>query len=223
MEPYSQVTERGQDALMATGTSSSSTSGPSTKKADDSYSKKAIAVEIDLDEAFLTQTFLAMAEPPPYREYMEYVFTAAAKTKAPLTAAARKKRLEVQERYLSAPEKELFRQAKAKEWQSWVANRVVRMIDGHGINPHRIIRSRWVLTWKTDAGSGDKVAKARLVLLGYEDPDLGSYLADAPTLSRPGKYIILATASIQMARLHVGRTYRLSARRLFDPKGAALL
>ena len=47
-----------------------------------------------------------------------------------------------------------------------------------------------------DGGSGDKAAKARLVLLGYEDPDLESYRADAPTISRPGKYITLATASM---------------------------
>ena len=92
----------------------------------------------------------------------------------------KKKRLELQERNLTNAEKELFRTAKSKEWSSWVANRVVRLIDGRGVDAKRIIRSRWVLSWKVD-DSGGRVAKARLVLLGYQDPDLGTYRADAPT------------------------------------------
>ena len=48
---------------------------------------------------------------------------------------------------------------------------------GAGVPLSRIMRMRWVLTWK-DAAEHDpdqtRKAKARLVVLGYTDPDLVS-------------------------------------------------
>ena len=123
---------------------------------------------------------------------MEEVFSA---TLAP-GAPARKKRAEVNFRDLTEPEKELFRTAKAKEWSSWVAHRVVRLIDASLIDPRRVIRSRWVLNWK-QGDKGNKTAKARLVLLGYQDPDLGTYRSDAPTIARQAKYLLANTAAIK--------------------------
>ena len=76
-----------------------------------------------------------------------------------------------------------------------MANRVVQLLDGSKLNKKRVIKSRWVLTWKYD--KNNKSAKARLVLLGYQDPDLGTYRSDAPTLTRSSKYLLLATAAIK--------------------------
>ena len=69
---------------------------------------------------------------------------------------------------------------------------VVRRLDGHHIDKGWVIRARWVLTWKKEGTN--KKAKARLALLGYMDPDLGSDRQDAPTTPRASKYLLAATA-----------------------------
>jgi hypothetical protein len=110
------------------------------------------------------------------------------------TQAARRK-VEVKERFLTKDEKTEFRKAKAKEWNSFVDNCVVEIATSRGIDPKRIIGSRWVLTWKiTDKGPQ---AKARLVLLGYQDPDLGKYQRASPTLTRCGRNLIFQIAAQQ--------------------------
>ena len=53
-----------------------------------------------------------------------------------------------------------------------------------------ILRARWVLTWKeldpiaSEAEGCQRKAKARLVILGYEDPDITTIPRDSPTLQR---------------------------------------
>eukprot|EP00439_Symbiodinium_sp_Y106_P012966 s3447_g1.t3 len=99
---------------------------------------------------------------------------------------------------LSAQERSLFERAKAKEVRSFVANEAVRRcLDQEEVNKAystgRIVRARWVLTWKLtppedlktamdDASKnaettlytkdGKRKAKARVVLLGFEHPSL---------------------------------------------------
>ena len=77
--------------------------------------------------------------------------------------------------FLFAEDTEKFRHAMSKEWQSWLENKVTTIVKARGIDRSRIIGSRWVLTWKTSADPDNKqvVPKARLVLVGYQDPDLG--------------------------------------------------
>ena len=54
------------------------------------------------------------------------------------------------------------------------------------------MRCRWILTWKPPApGLTEKRAKARLVVFGFEDPQLSTIAADAPTLSKDGKQLVL--------------------------------
>ena len=94
--------------------------------------------------------------------------------------------MEVTERHLSPEEQLLFREARPQEWKCWISNRVVQLVDGSNIHAKRVTRSRWALSYKkTD--DGGKKPKARVVLLGYQDPDLGSYRADAPTCARSSK------------------------------------
>ena len=59
-------------------------------------------------------------------------------------AAAKKRRVEVSERSLDASEKAMFREAKRAEWAQWVSNDVVELLSRRGIDPRRIISSRWV-------------------------------------------------------------------------------
>ena len=106
--------------------------------------------------------------------------------------------------------KNLFTRAKAKEVNSFLQNQAVRKRLGdreiqEALGWGRILRARWVLTWKLippedqqearkDACSnketvhtngGLKKAKARIVLLGYEHPELGStdYKTSSPVQS----------------------------------------
>ena len=119
---------------------------------------------------------------------------------------ARKRAIEVNERRLSPEEKSMFRAAKAAEWSQWVSNDVVELISRYGVDPKRIIASRWVLTWKSvpgeDHGGPDgSKAKARLVIRGFADPDLGKFSTASPTLSRQGRHAILTVASHLQYRL----------------------
>ena len=113
---------------------------------------------------------------------------------------ARKRAVEVSERHLTPEEKEMFRAAKAAEWSQWISNDVVELVSRYGVDPRRVIASRWVLTWKTVPGEvyqgpGGAKAKARLVIRGFRDPDLGQFSTASPTLSRQGRHAIFTLAS----------------------------
>ena len=84
-----------------------------------------------------------------------------------------------------------------KEWQSWLENKVTTIAKSKGIPPSRIIGSRWVLTWKksSDPDVQGVTPKARLVLVGFQDPGLGTIATDSPTLRKESKHIILICAS----------------------------
>ena len=65
------------------------------------------------------------------------------------------------------------------------------------IPSQNILRCRWVLTWK-DLDALDAVkegrsrkAKARLVILGYEDPDITDIPRDSPTLQKESRSLVL--------------------------------
>ena len=110
-------------------------------------------------------------------------------------SVARKRNIEVREKQLTSEEREMFRHAKKSEWSQWISNDVVELIFRRGIDPKRVISSRWVLTWKpVDEDPGVK-AKARLVIRGFRDPDLGQFSTASPTLSRQGRHAILCLAA----------------------------
>ena len=64
----------------------------------------------------------------------------------------------------------MIREAKGKEFREFIKEHVVERIkDQENIDPESIMRMRWVLTWKRQQ-DGTKKGKARLVVLGFEDP-----------------------------------------------------
>ena len=107
---------------------------------------------------------------------------------ASVAAAGKRARVEVRLKELSAHEREVFAEAKQKELNCWVYTSAIQRILRTKLNPEQILKSRWVLAWKaSDNPSDPRKAKARLVVLGYQDPKLTEVARDSPTLSREGR------------------------------------
>ena len=111
-----------------------------------------------------------------------------------LVSAAKKSKSEVVYSRLSEEEKVRFQKAKSKEIGCWLDTQTVKKMLRNRIHPSRIMSSRWILTWKEDQTSSDgQKAKARLVVRGYEDPELDSVNTDSPTLSRDARMLLIQT------------------------------
>ena len=90
----------------------------------------------------------------------------------------------------------MFDAAKAKEIKAWIDHGTVQKVSRGTLRPDQIMRCRWILTWKApEVGGGERRAKARLVVLGFEDPGLSEVPRDAPTLSKDGRQLLLQLVS----------------------------
>ncbi|CAE7671894.1 GIP [Symbiodinium sp. CCMP2592] len=119
-----------------------------------------------------------------------------------VAAAGKRSRAEVCLKGLSSKEVSLFEAAKQKEITCWLQTSAIRAILRRKLNPEQILKSRWILTWKPpEEGETQHRAKARLVVLGYQDPKLVEVMRDAPTLSREGRALVLQTIASKKFRL----------------------
>lgn len=123
-----------------------------------------------------------------------------------LASTEKKQRTEVKLSMLNPEEKIAFEEAKQTEIKNWLATGTVSKILRSKLAPEQILRCRWLLVWK-DRGeeskksesstekSGTKLQthkpKARLVVLGYLDPNLTEVPRDSPTLGRQSKMLLL--------------------------------
>ncbi len=122
-----------------------------------------------------------------------------------LASAAKRQRSEVKMHQLTEEEKKMFRQAKDKEIQSWLSTETVCRILRSQVPQENIMRCRWILTWKPTDSEGDQkekmtpklTPKARLVVLGYEDPLVHEIPRDSPTMSKLARMLILQYAASQ--------------------------
>ena len=122
-----------------------------------------------------------------------------------LASAAKRQKVEVREKDLSEDEKKLFISAKHKEVASWLSTETVRKITRSQIPESQILRSRWVLTWKPldseqvsqDPEGRTHKPKARLVILGFEDPHLETLARDSPTMGKDSRMLLLQFAASQ--------------------------
>ena len=89
--------------------------------------------------------------------------------------------------------------------QVLAANAVRRLSQEEELNlkPERLLRMRWVLTWKYTEG-GDRKAKAKLVILGYQHPELTSVPTAAPTLGQMSRHLLLRACALHRLRVHFG-------------------
>ena len=110
-----------------------------------------------------------------------------------------KKRAEVQFLSLNDEDKMDFLRAMKSELGSYLEHEAVEIARKHGVPEERILGMRWVLTWKSvcdDHGTEtNRKPKARLIIKGFQDPDLLKLRRDSPTLSTQNRNMILALAS----------------------------
>ena len=124
-----------------------------------------------------------------------------------VATAAKRQRVEVKLKDLTNEQRMEFDQAKTKEIDQWLTTETVRKILRHQIPDSNILRCRWVLTWKDldplDAAKEGKSrkAKARLVILGYEDPDITDIPRDSPTLQKESRSLLLQMCASQRWRI----------------------
>lgn len=105
---------------------------------------------------------------------------------------------EIQWHKLDPGEKKKFTEAKHLEVQQWLTAAAVKRVTGD-YPKDRLVRMRCVLTYK-ESGA----AKGRIVLIGFEDPDLGSIQSSAPTMSKRTRQLALQFSSIKRWRILKG-------------------
>ena len=116
-----------------------------------------------------------------------------------LVSAAKRQKSEVRLRDLDPKEMEMFKKAKQGEINNWLSTGTVKRIFRNQIPEDQILRCRWLLTWKNveqpEPGEADQKAKARLIVLGYMDPQLKEIPRDSPTMSKTSRMLVLQMIS----------------------------
>ena len=101
----------------------------------------------------------------------------------------------------------MFEKAKHTELDQWLSSEAVVPVLKGGVPLSRIMKMSWVLTWKTppaEFGETEKRAKARLVVLGYTDPDLTEVARDSPTLALRTGLMLFAICAAERWTLYKG-------------------
>ena len=119
-----------------------------------------------------------------------------------IASDARKRKSEIRISTLSGDAQAKFAYAKNKEIRAWLHHKTVRKVAAGKIPDDSVMRCRWILTWKDANGTEDprdvldgKKAKARLVVVGFEDPGVGIVQNDSPTLTKDGRQMIVQQVS----------------------------
>ena len=84
-----------------------------------------------------------------------------------------------------------FEAAKQAEVNQWIKEAAASCVQGH-ISQDRLMSMRWVLTYK-ESGA----AKARIVIVGYQDPDLATLVSSSPTMSRRTRQLVYQQATLR--------------------------
>ena len=119
-----------------------------------------------------------------------------------LATNAKKQRTEVKLSTLDPAERQEFEVSKDKEVKNCLQTGTVVRIFRNQLSPKQILRCRWLYVWKLledpkdikENNGKSRKAKARLVVVGYMDPQLDIIPRDSPTL---GFLIAQAIASVQ--------------------------
>ena len=90
---------------------------------------------------------------------------------------------------LTPQEREELVKAKPKEIGSFLKHAAVVAATRSGLQCKSLMRMRWVITRKSDDS-----LKARLMIQGFTDPQLGAKPTASPTVSRRGRQLFLTVA-----------------------------
>ncbi len=116
-----------------------------------------------------------------------------------LATAAKRQRSEIKIKDLTADELQKFNRAKQGEINNWLSTQTVKRVFRNQIPEDQILRCRWLLTWKPveqpPPGEEHQKAKARLIALGYLDPQLENIPRDSPTMSKISRMLVLQLIS----------------------------
>ena len=109
----------------------------------------------------------------------------------------KRKTAEVSEKYLNDEERDKFSKAKDVEMTKFLQADALEALPPR-LQPSRgeAMSMRWLLTWKVN-GEGETVAKARIVILGYQDPNYENRVTYAPTTTRHTRQTMLQVAAGQ--------------------------
>ncbi|CAE7738557.1 RE1 [Symbiodinium sp. CCMP2456] len=124
--------------------------------------------------------------------------------KSYFVGALKRRAVEVSERHLSADELAQFKEAKQVEINNFIAANAFESLPEH-LAPSReqAVNMRWLLTWKVKETGGRK-AKARAILLGYQDPSYAHRSTTAPVMSRQSRQLVLQAAANNSWRVFKG-------------------
>ncbi|OLP92132.1 Retrovirus-related Pol polyprotein from transposon TNT 1-94 [Symbiodinium microadriaticum] len=109
--------------------------------------------------------------------------------------ALKRRAVEVSEKHLSEEDRARFKEAKSIEVKNFIVSGAFEALP-EGLRPTRdqAIGMRWILTWK-HRDDGTTKAKARAVLLGYQDPGYEHRDTTAPVMSRQTRQLFLQLAA----------------------------
>ena len=123
---------------------------------------------------------------------------------ATLWGPLKRRAAEVHEKHLSPEERQEFAAAKSVEVRNFVASGAFEALPDHLVpSRDQAIGMRWILTWKMK-DDGSHKAKARAVLLGYQDPAYEHRSTTAPVMSRQSRQLFLQLAAHQQWQVQKG-------------------
>lgn len=104
------------------------------------------------------------------------------------------KGVEVSWAKLSPLQRQAMQEAKGIEIQEWLSSKVCQAAVGE-VPKDRLMKMRWVLVFKETDNPDLVKAKARLVVLGFTDPDVGQVNVKSPTLTRRSRQLLLQAST----------------------------
>ena len=116
----------------------------------------------------------------------------------------KRRAVELSERRMTAQELEAFKGAKTTEVKNFIAANAFQLLPDH-LRPDKsqAIGMRWILTWKLKE-DGSRKAKARAVLLGYQDGSYEHRATTSPVMTRQTRQLLLQMASWKRWKVQKG-------------------
>lgn len=122
-----------------------------------------------------------------------------------MASQLKRRQVEVREKTLTRDEALQFHKAKGTEVRNFIAAQCFKHLSDHVPAEDDILGMRWLLTWKYDPKyESGKKAKARAVVLGYQDPEYATRKTSAPTPSKAGRQLFLQYCAYRRFQLSKG-------------------